>query len=169
MLQTAHMIPVEKNLPIKKITSSREKKNHLIPHSSRIWISCQLPGPACQMWGCHNCFVSSLILPVRKERLSGTHLSRYVWVCAVCVCIHMQSFLDTCIHRVYKSTRNVSRAERKQATFTWNTHLCVFSSFWMKCIFVNVSWLESRISGFLFPRRISKIPHSSENEFATLK
>lgn len=83
--------PSGENLPIKKQFHKTEKKS--LHSSFQQNVNVVSAAWTCvQMWACHYCSVSSLILPVRNERLSGTDLSRCVWVCAACVCTHMQSF-----------------------------------------------------------------------------
>lgn len=144
-------IPAGEKPPHQKaIHQDRKKITSFIPHSSRMWMWCQLPGPTCQMWACHNCSVSNLILPVGNEDCWVI-----LWVsacaCGVSVCTHMQTFtryMNTLTFSVHQKCFQ----DRRKGVFIWNAHLHVFASFWMK-FNIQDEHFTFRISSqwFLFP------------------
>lgn len=111
----------------------QDRKNHFL-HSSfhqnmDVMSARQLPGPTCQLWACHNCSVSNLILPVENERLLGNSLRVCMCKCVVCVwCTHMQAF-TAYVHTSSLSVHQKCFQGRKKGVFAWNPHLRVFATF----------------------------------------
>lgn len=140
---TKHLIVVFRHELMLDVTDcahdpSGEKPSHkkTIPQDRKKITSFLIPAEC-------ECRVSCLDLCARCEHVTTALYP--VWYClsemkgcqvliwaGVCECVQRvyahtcKVLLDTCTHRVCKSTRKVSSAERKQATFTRNPHLRVF-------------------------------------------
>lgn len=100
------------------------KKNHFIFHSSRMQISCQLPGHACQMWACHK--LLCIQFDVACQKLKPVRYS-FEQVCvSVCsVCMHTYAnFCWTHPHIEFLSHQKCFQGRKKES----HIHLKLLSS-----------------------------------------